>query len=162
MDLRRLVLATALVAICLPATAQQTPKNLTATYNALADGILALHRAEAEMARSILVAHRDAAAAAAAKGEWEEAAAQIALFANEGDNAVAGVRKRLLEGGHHHHHADAEETAAFEPGYVLVTRKAKQQALEIAASLRRAGTAEARTKAWEGFVALAREVLDEA
>ena len=79
MDLRRLVLATALVAICLPATAQQTPKNLTATYNALADGILALHRAEAEMARSILVAHRDAAAAAAAKGEWEEAAAQIAL-----------------------------------------------------------------------------------
>jgi hypothetical protein len=158
MDLRRLVLATVVVALSIPAAAQETPKNLAATYDALADGILALHRAEAKLVRAVLTAHRDAAVAAAARGAWEEAAAHVALFANEGDNAVGGVRKRLVEGGHHHH-AQAGETAAYEPGYVLVTRQAKLRGLAIAALLRQVGTTEARTEALGQFQALAQEVL---
>ncbi len=41
----------------------------------------------------------------------------MALFANEGDNAIAGIRKRLVEGGHHHN-AAGEEQGIFEEGYV--------------------------------------------
>jgi hypothetical protein len=82
----------------------------------------------------------------------------MAIFANEGDNAVGGVRKRLLEGGHHFN-AEGEQQGVFEPGYVIVTKEAKVQMLNASAALRKASTEEARTKSWEDFVMVARELL---
>ena len=59
------------------------------------------------------------------------AAAELALFANEGDNAIGGVRKKLLEGGHHFN-AAGEEAGVYEDGYVIVTREAKAAILDPA------------------------------
>jgi hypothetical protein len=145
----RLALAAALVtALVAPvrATAQTpagTPAEMVATYNALADGILALKKTEDSLVRSILaatLAHgqgtlaraqraitaNDAKAASAAV---EALAADAAQLGTEGDNAVGAVRKRLLEGGHHHN-AAGEAQGIYEEGYVVVTRKAKTQLLE--------------------------------
>jgi hypothetical protein len=158
MKITRWTLALTLLALALPARAQETPKNLVATYNALADGILALHRAEADLVRTLLETHRQAAADHAGRGEWDKAAAEVALFASEGDNAIGGIRKKLVE-GNHHHNAAGEQVGAFEPGYVLVTREAKQQGLAIASALRQARSEEERKKAWADFEALARKVL---
>jgi hypothetical protein len=144
-----LALAAALVLALLapaPAAAQAptgTPAEMVSTYNALADGILALKKTEDSLVRSILaatLAHGqgtlaraqraiqggDAKAAAAAV---EALAADAAQLATEGDNAVGAVRKRLLEGGHHHN-AAGEAQGIYEEGYVVVTRKAKTQLLE--------------------------------
>ena len=141
-----------------PAAGQETPKSTVETYSAIADGILALNKAETDVVRVILESHHDAGAALAAHGEWEKAAAEVALFANEGDNAVGGVRKRLLE-GNHHHNAEGEAAGTYEPGYVIVTRAAKTKGLAIAAALRQAKTDGDRKKAWNDFEALAKEVL---
>jgi hypothetical protein len=145
----RLALAAALVtALVAPvrATAQTpagTPAEMVATYNALADGILAMKKTEDSLVRSILaatLAHgqgtlaraqraitaNDAKAASAAV---EALAADAAQLGTEGDNAVGAVRKRLLEGGHHHN-AAGEAQGIYEEGYVVVTRKAKTQLLE--------------------------------
>ena len=146
------------VAWALPAAAQQTPKSMVEAYDALAKSILALNHAEDGLVRTILVAHRDAAAAHAAKGEWEKAAAEVALFANEGDNAVGGIRKRLVEGGHHHNSA-GESAGIFETGYVIVTKAAKQRGLAIASALRQGKSEAEHKKAWSDFEALARELL---
>jgi hypothetical protein len=158
MTCRRYILALLVLGLAMPAAAQQTPTSVVAAYDALANGILALNHAEEQIVRAILTSHRDAANALAGKGEWEKAAAEIALFASEGDNAVGGIRKRLLEGGHHHN-AASEEAGTFEPGYVLVTRQAKQRGLAIASALRQAKTGEERSKAWSDFAALVKEVL---
>jgi hypothetical protein len=140
----RLTLAAALaVAIAAPAraTAQAptgTPAEMVATYNALADGILALKKTEDSLVRSILaatLAHGQGALARAqraisandaraASAAVEALAADAAQLGTEGDNAVAAVRKRLLDGGHHHH-AAGETQGVYDEGYVIVTRKAK-------------------------------------
>jgi len=145
----RLALAAALVAaLAAPvrATAQTpagTPAEMVATYNTLADGILALKRTEDNLVRSILAATlghgqgtlaraQHAISANDAKGASaavEALAADAAQLATEGDNAVGAVRKRLLEGGHHHN-AAGEAQGIYEEGYVVVTRKAKTQLLE--------------------------------
>ena len=145
----RLALAAALVtALVAPvrATAQTpagTPAEMVATYNALADGILALKKTEDRLVRSILaatlahgqgtlaraqraIAANDAKAASAAV---EALAADAAQLATEGDNAVGAVRKRLLEGGHHHN-AAGEAQGIYDEGYVVVTKKAKTALLE--------------------------------
>ena len=162
MTSRRCVLSllVAVLVVSLPAAAQQpaTPANIVEAYDALANSILALDRAEEEIVRAILAGHRDAASAHTGKGEWEKAAAEVALFANEGDNAVGGIRKRLLEGGHHHN-AAGEAAGVYEPGYVIVTKQAKQRGLAIASALRQAKSAEERNQAWSDFEALAKEVL---
>lgn len=158
MTSRRWILALLILVLASPVAAQQTPGSMVDTYNALADGILALHRTEEQIVRVILESHRDAAIAHAGKRDWEKAAAEIALFASEGDNAVGGIRKRLVEGGHHHN-AAGEAAGTFEPGYVIVTRQAKQRGLAIATALRQAKTDEERSKAWSDFAALAEEVL---
>ncbi len=152
-----LSLAVAVAAV--PAPAQETPKTLVATYDQLAGVILGVDGAEVALVKSILAVHRDAAEAAMKAGKDDEAAAQMALFANEGDNAVAGIRKRLLAGGHHHHHAEEETSGKYEPGYVVVTKKAKEQILAAATALRKAGDDAGRQAAWKTFETVADPLL---
>ena len=161
----------------LPAAAQAaapptgTPKEMVSTYNALADGILALKKTEDNLVRSILaatLAHGQgqlaraqraiqASEAKAASTAVEALAADAGQLATEGDNAVGAVRKRLLEGGHHHN-AAGEAQGVYEEGYVVVTRKAKTQLLESSraiAAMAAAPKAEALGAEWkkvEGIV----------
>jgi hypothetical protein len=137
---------------------QATPRATVGCYSSLADAILALHRTEEEFVRSMLDAHLAAARSARERGQHEQAAAEMALFANEGDNAVGGVRKKLLEGGHHHN-AEGEAQGIFEPGYVLVTKKIKEGVLAAAAAMRAAKDDAGREKAWKDFAALAEPLL---
>ena len=139
--------------------AQQTPPTMVASYDSLADTILAVRQAEYDFARALLDGHRHAAEVLMGNGQFDRAAAEMALFANEGDNAIGGVRKRLLEGGHHHN-AAGEERGEFEPGYVIVTRDAKQRALELSRELRQAKTDAARTGVWDEFATLAAKLLE--
>lgn len=137
---------------------QTTPAPTTATYASLADAILAIKNTEANFVRSLLNGHYQAADALMQRGNFQEAAAEMALFANEGDNAIGGVRKRLLEGGHHHN-ADGEAKGVYEPGYVVVTRKAKATALGLSAKMRSAGDAGAARRVWGEFTAVASALL---
>ena len=141
------------------ASAQETPRELVASYASLADTILAAKRTEALLVRSLLAGHRHGAEAYFRADQFEKAAAEIALFANEGDNAVAGVRKRLIDGGHHHN-AEGEKEGIFEAGYVVVTKAAKAKALAASAALRRAKSPEERSKAFDEFEAVAKSLLD--
>ena len=140
--------------------AQQTPKSTAAAYSALADSILAIKRTESEFVRSMLATHYRNACAAVERGDAENASAEIALFANEGDNAIGGVRKRLLDGGHHHH-ADDEAKGVYEPGFVIITRKAKEAALVISASMRQAKNDVERRAACARFLAMAGPLVQE-
>lgn len=146
-----------LALLALPLAAQETPAAMTQAYESLADTVLAVRAAEHDLVGAILDGHRHAATVLAQKGDWEGAAAQVALFANEGDNGVGGVRKRLLEGGHHFN-ASGEEAGMYEPGFVIVTREAKATLLADAAALRQDDEM-ARQKAWDGFLATAEELL---
>ncbi len=92
------------------------------------------------------------------KGDPTRAAAEVALFANEGDNAVGGIRKRLLEGGHHHHAAD-EAKGIYEEGYVHVTRAAKKECLAASMDLQKATDDAGRAAAWKRFQVAAATVL---
>lgn len=147
-----------LLLAALPAAAQETPKSMVEAYDSLADTILAVRAAEAGLVKAILDGHRHAAEILAKRGDWEAAAAEIAIFANEGDNAVGGVRKRLLEGGHHFN-AEEEEAGVYEPGYVIVTAEAKKKLLDISAAMRKAKDDAGRQKAWEDFKGIAGKLL---
>ena len=147
------VLAVSLLAA--PGFAQQTPKPTVAAYDALADVILGLRNAESDFVTAMLHNHFLAAKRDFDAGEWERSAAQMALFANEGDNAIAGVRKRLVEGGHHHN-AAGEEAGIYDEGFVIVTRKDKNKALAASKALREAKDAAARKAAWGDFEAVAK------
>lgn len=137
---------------------QATPKPTVSCYSSLADAILALHTTEEEFVRSLLAGHYQAASSYHEHQMHEQAAAEMALFGNEGDNAIGGVRKKLLEGGHHHN-AEGEAQGVFEPGYVLVTKKAKEGMLAAASAMRSAKDDAARQKAWKDFTALADPLL---
>lgn len=141
-----------------PLAAQETPDSVAAAYEALADTILSVRATELYFVAALLDGHRHAAEARMGNGDWTGAAAEISLFANEGDNAIAGVRKRLLEGGHHFN-AEGEDQGVFEPGYVIVTREAKEELLGIAVALRQAQTDEARQQAWSDFEVLSAALL---
>jgi hypothetical protein len=136
--------------LALPALAQQTPPAMVASYDTLADIILSVKKLEADFVRAVLDGHRHAAKSYFQRGEYGDAAAQMALFANEGDNAMGGVRKRLLKGGHHHH-SDATTEGEYEAGYVIVTRQAKKDVLAASAALRQAKTDAERKQAWSDF-----------
>jgi len=140
---------------------QATPKPTVATYSSLADAILALHKTEEALVRALLDGHYQAALAAKDHGMHEQAAAEMALFANEGDNAIGGVRKKLLDGGFNHN-AAGEAKGVFDPGYVLVTKKIKEGALAAAAAMRAAKDDAGRAKAWSDFSALAEPLLAKA
>jgi len=168
--MRRSLMAPALVMLLVaglatlataPAGAQETPDSMVSAYDALATSILGLRHAETDFVKTILEYHLHAAKTAMKAGEVEDAAAQMALFANEGDNAVAGIRKRLLEGGHHHHSQAEEDAGIYEPGYVIVTREAKEKILAAASALRRAGDDAGRQAAWDDFAKTAKGLLTE-
>ena len=76
----------------------------------------------------------------------------MALFANEGDNQIGGIRKRLLEGGHHHN-AEGEAKGIYEEGYVIVTKAAKKSCLDAVAALQTAKDDAGRKAAWDAFEA---------
>jgi hypothetical protein len=157
------------------ATDSGTPAEIVATYHSLADGILALKRTEENMCRSILaaasahghvqlaraqkaIASGDAKAAQAAV---EGLAAAVAQMGTEGDNAVAAVRKRLLEGGHHHN-AAGEAQGIFDEGFVIVTRAAKAKLLESSRALgqlARSPKADALEAEWKKVQAVFAELM---
>ena len=125
-----------------------TPPEMVATYEALADTILAADKAEDKLVRSILAAsygHAQAELArarqalkagdaAAARGAVENVAVAVGHIATEGDSTVAAVRKRLVQGGHHHN-AAGEAQGIYDEGYVIVTKAAKQAFLEASKAL---------------------------
>lgn len=158
MRLKSLLILIVLVSVVGPLAAQQTPPTTVAAYNALADTILSLRKAERALVVDLLDGHRRAAKSRMKAGDWEAAAEEVALFANEGDNAVAGVRKRLLEGGHHFN-AQGERQGAYEPGYVIVTREAKETLLALATRMRRASGDDVRQKAWSEFEGISAKLL---
>jgi hypothetical protein len=138
---------------------------MVATYDALADTILAGIKTERKLVLSILgaayahaqfelgrargaLASRDAAVAQAA---IENLAAAVGQIGTEGDNAIAGIRKRLLDGGHHAN-SEGEAQGIFEEGYVIVTKAAKKSFLESSqalAMLARAPKADALDAEWK-------------
>jgi hypothetical protein len=142
-----------------------TPSELVATYDNLATAILATKKTEESLLRSILstsYAHANAGVARArqalksndteaARVALEELASHVAQIGTEGDNAVAGIRKRLVEGGHHHN-ALGESQGVFDPGFVVVTKDAKRQLLEASreiAQLSRNPNATALDGTWQ-------------
>jgi hypothetical protein len=137
-----------------PATARAqsrttaTPPEMVVAYDALADTILGAKKAEDKLVRAILATtygHAQAELArarqalkagdaATAKAAIENVATAVGQIGTEGDNAVAAVRKRLLEGGHHHN-AAGEAQGLFDEGYVIVTRAAKASFLDSSKAL---------------------------
>lgn len=156
----KLVSLPIVAALTLGFVPQQTPKSMASAYDALADSILAVKKTETEFVRALLAQHYVSAKNLVAKADSEHAAAEIALFGNEGDNAIGGVRKRLLEGGHHHN-AEGEAQGIFDPGFVLITKKIKQDALALSATMRQAKTDAERKAAWDAFAALAKPIVGE-
>jgi hypothetical protein len=147
------------------ATSGGTPAEMVATYDTLADTILAAKKTEENLVRTILgaaYAHArvqlDRARQAIKAGDTrtsqaslENLAAAVGQLGTEGDSAVGAVRKRLLEGGHHHN-ADGEAKGIFDEGYVVVTRAAKQAFLESSkafGALARAPKADALETEWK-------------
>jgi hypothetical protein len=145
--------------------APATPSEMVATYEALADTILGSHKTERKLVLSILgatYAHAQAEAAkaqralkagdaAGAKAAIENLAAAVGQIGTEGDNAVAGVRKRLLEGGHHAN-SEGEAQGVYDEGYVIVTKAAKKELLassQAIAMLAAAPKAEALDAEWK-------------
>ena len=132
-----------------------TPAALVQTYETLADTILAAKQTEWNLVHSILATtyqHAQGVARAAghklgagqsAREEIESLAALVTQLGNEGDAAVAAVRKRLIEGGHHHN-AAGEEKGIYDEGFVIITREAKKAFLDLGKRIgRMSGTSDA-------------------
>ena len=160
-----LVVSGAPMAASAQTRASGTPAEMVAAYDALADTILGANKAEDRLVRSILAATHGHAQAelgrarqaleandtATARTAVENLAAAVGQIGTEGDNAVAGVRKRLLEGGHHHN-AAGEAQGIYDEGYVVVTKVAKQAFLDSSkaiAMLAREPKADALDAEWK-------------
>lgn len=160
-----LAVSAAPVAVSAQARTSGTPAEMVAAYAALADTILGANKAEEKLVHSILAAtygHAQAELArarqalkasdlATARAAVENVATAVGQIGTEGDNAVAGVRKRLLDGGHHHN-AAGEAQGIYDEGYVVVTRAAKQAFLDSSkaiAMLAREPKADALDAEWK-------------
>src|SRR5205085_12531908 len=89
--------------------------------------------------------------AAAGRFGIENVAGAVGQIGTEGDNAVAGVRKRLVQ-GRHHANAEGERQGIYDDGYVVVTKVAKQAFLDSSkalAMLAREPKAEALDAEWK-------------
>jgi hypothetical protein len=166
--------ACALAALLLAAPASAaTPSEMVTTYQSLADGVLALKQTEKNLVRSILAAayaHGEVQLARAKKaladknaGEARSAvealAAAVAEIATEGDSAVAGVRKKLIDGGYHHN-AAGEAKGIYEPGYVIVTRDAKGKLLASSRAIAKSGSDSAALDAeWKKVGPIVRDLI---
>ncbi len=159
-NLKILLVLVAVALIAMPSLAQKTPSTMVAAYDSLAKIILNVLQAEEDFVKAMLDGHYHGAKALMKQGKYDAAAAEMALFANEGDNAIAGIRKRLVEGGHHHN-AAGEEQGVFEEGYVLVTREAKKTMLAASTAMRQAKDDVAREAAWKDFSTTAQKILAE-
>ncbi|GAB4236036.1 MAG: hypothetical protein Kow00109_09440 [Acidobacteriota bacterium] len=127
-------------------TPAATPAELVRSYETLADVILGAKQTEKNLVAAILAttyghaqgalaqAKADIAAGRDARASLERLAAFVSQLGNEGDAAVAGVRKRLLEGGHHHN-AKGEEQGIYDEGFVIVTKAAKKVFLDAATEI---------------------------
>jgi hypothetical protein len=160
-----LTMAAALPQVATAQPAPATPKELVASYDSLADTILAGNKTERKLVLAILAstyghAQAEAGKAKAALAKGDAAAASTAVqniatavgqIATEGDNSVAAIRKRLLEGGHHAN-SEGETQGVYEEGYVVVTKAAKKTFLESSqaiAMMSRKPTAEALDAEWK-------------
>jgi hypothetical protein len=154
-----LVVGAVVIAAASFAIGAETRKSLVASYDSLADTILGANKTEHNLVKSILETHYNAANRNFNDKKFDEAAAEMALFANEGDNAVGGIRKRLVDGGHHHN-AEGEEKGIFDTGFVIVTKAAKKKILGASAALQAAkDEGGGRKAAWADFEAAAGPLL---
>lgn len=144
------VVAIAACGIVAIAADTATPSELVKTYDSLATVIVGSQQTEHDLVLSILATtygHAEATLAAAkakidagqdARADVETLATLVSQLGNEGDAAVAAIRKRLIEAGHHHHHhhhAKGEEEQLYDEGFVVVTRAAKKVFLDAAARI---------------------------
>jgi hypothetical protein len=150
--LRIAVIAALVITVspALPAGDTDTPQPLVATYESLADTILGAKQTEWNLVHSILASTYSHAQATVggikmkveqgqdARAEIEALAELVGQLGNEGDAAVAAVRKRLLEGGHHHH-SGGEEKGIYDEGFVIVTRAARKVFLDAANAIGKQG-----------------------
>lgn len=148
-----------LLAVASFAAGAETRKSLVASYDSLADTILGAKKTEHNLVMAILETHANAARRQWGDKKYEECAAEMALFANEGDNAIGGIRKRLVEGGHHHN-AEGEAKGTYEPGFVIVTKNAKKKAMDASSMLLGAKDEKDRKAAWEAFDSVATPILE--
>ena len=156
-------------------SSSETPAEMVATYDTLADVILGAKETEANLVRSILAATKahaevelararksiDANDAKAAQSAVENLATDVGQLATEGDNSVGAIRKQLLEGGHHHN-AAGEAQGIFDEGYVIVTRAAKKAFLESSkaiAGMASAPKADALDAEWKKVEATYSEIM---
>jgi hypothetical protein len=154
-----------------------TPPEVVATYETLADGILALKKTESNLVTSFLAATHahakgklEAAQAAlkagdrdGAQADVEDLATLVAHLGTEGDNSVARVRKRLLEGGHHHN-AEGEAKGIYDEGFVVVTRAAKKRFLDASRAiglLKGSPSADGLEREWKNVQSAWMELLKE-
>lgn len=149
-----------LIAAASFAAGAETRKSLVASYDTLADTILGAKKTEHNLVTAILETHLNASRRQFADKKFEDSAAEMALFANEGDNAVGGIRKRLVEGGHHHN-AEGEAKGIYEAGFVVVTKDAKKKCLDASAALLAAKDDKDRKAAWDAFEGVAGPLLGE-
>lgn len=148
-----------LIAAASFAAGAETRKSLVASYETLADTILGAKKTEHHLVIAILETHMGGARRQFGEKKFDECAAEMGLFANEGDNAVGGIRKRLVEGGHHHN-AEGEAKGVYDAGFVVVTKDAKKKALDAAAALLAAKDDKDRKAAWDAFEAVAAPLVE--
>ncbi len=140
------------------AVAESSPGAMVESYEALVENILAVRRLESGFVGALLDGHRRAAEDLMRRGEFKRAAAEMTLFANEGDGAIGGIRERLVEAGHRHH-ADPDRRGGYDPGFVIVTRAARLKLLAAAAAFERATSDGDRQEAWAAFALEAEALL---
>jgi hypothetical protein len=140
-----------------------TPTEIVAAYNSLATSILAVKQTEHDLVMAMLAGtyrHAESritqalakiGAGQPAKEDVEAAAALVSQLGYEGDNSVAAIRKRLLEGGHHHN-AAGEQQGIYDEGFVIVTKELKKTFLDAAVAIGKMSanpTAPALTAEWD-------------
>jgi hypothetical protein len=141
--------AALLVAACVlgapaPGTQMASRDGMAATYESLANAIIAIRETEDNLVRDILTMAADAAVehlemAASTEGtdrkkHIEMAAKEITNVAMEGDKRIQAIRQRLLKAGHHHH-TDAET----EEDYMFIDSGERKGMLELAGAVTKPG-----------------------